>query len=559
MLQKNLQIVKLNIGSLKDAHLWAAIIFILLTAGCAKIGPPPGGPTDKRGPTILSTSPENGDLRVPLKSNIFITVDEWIDGDSFQNAFFISPEPPGEAKFKIGLHKLTVKFKGGFEPERTYVVTVGTRFKDLRRNEMEKSVTFAFSTGNRLDYGMVQGKIGGDKAGFLAALYHLEEGIDPEEEKGDYLTQSGSEGDFNLSYLPPGDYRLMVFSDKDGDRLYDPGEEELGLSWMDFAVNEDTSRFIFIKTAVRMSSPPHIQSIDARDCEHLAIIIDRQLEFLPDVEDISIVDTLSGDTPSVIEFYMHPLDSCRLILRTAPLDSVDYLLHISGGIDFWGEVMCDSLTFRGNAGRDTLAPALLEYTAEGDSLSGILELVISEPVVEDSLLLGISFPDSFSLKPTPDVEMVSPGRYLITSSQFISRDTIFFNQMALVDEAGNRGIDSTLNIVISPTAAIIESGETGEISGEMIYHGDERIWILFMADGGEVLKRILDGPGPFRLDKIPAGSYTFEAFIDRNGNGRYDYGLLNPFIPAERYTVADQDTFRVRVRWETTGVVIKFD
>ena len=527
---------------------------------CAKVGPPPGGRIDMAGPKIVEFHPRDGDTGVPLNIRLAFTIDEWFDHNSFQDAFFISPEPQGGLKFKFGLHKVIVSFKEGLDTDKTYIVTIGTAFRDLLRNPMEKSCTFAFSTGYRFDYGMIQGKVMGDKSGLMVALYPLvvDEDIDFEEEKGLYMTQTDVEGGFVFSYLPKGDYRLLVFSDSDGDRLYDPDNEELGLSWMDFSVDEDTSRIVLIKSKKRHPQPPIMNSINPRGREHLEIILDRALETLPEPNQITILDTLKGDSLLIRELYRHPLDSARLILTTVPLDSIEYTLFIRGGSDFSGMVMKDSLIFAGNAQSDTLPPKILEYTAEGDSICGSLKFTCSEPVNPAKLLQGFSFPDSARLSPEISIESPHPCEYKLESQDFAAGDTVLFNLAMLEDLYLNHPPDSVITIFIDQKKAEEKKENLGSLSGTAYYYGDFPMVVIAKAGGREIASLKVGSSDDFKFEEIPSGYYTIEAFIDADDNGRYDYGLLKPFRFPERFIMLE-DSFRVRSGWETGEVEISFD
>jgi len=569
------------------------LLFFFLLMGCANTGPPPGGPVDDSGPVILSVSPVNRSINVSPKTEILVEYDEWIDENSFINSFFISPEPSGEIKFKIGLHKAKIKFKGGLDSARTYVVNIGTGLRDMRGNNLSSSYNFAFSTGSKLDHGMVHGRVAGDKSGYIAALYLLDDNGDPildlkditkwektkkgddiglptaYDFKGEYMTQTAENGEFILNFLRPGYYRLLVFSDRNKDRIYSAREDELGLYCNDFGINEDTSAFSIVNTVARDPGPPSVSAVDAKDNHYLELVLDRALEFLPDIAEVTIVDSTKGDTLEIQDLYRHPFDSTRISIYTSEQDSVEYTVYLEGGIDFWGENAIDTISFSGNPASDTLAPVIVEFTAEGDSLSGQLKLQISEPVNSNSLLDGISMNDSiFSVDSVYSYE-TAPGIFSLSSKYFTFGDTIFLNQSKLIDKMGNSGVDSVLTIFINPIETTVKDAKTGSLSGLISYvkgavpmHGvpeySDEVVLLLISEGSLIDRVTFAAPGKFSINGVPEAYYTFEGFIDENRNGRYDFGRLNPFIPAERYTIADEDTFRVRANWETSGVKIEF-
>lgn len=61
--------------------------------------------------------------------------------------------------------------------------------------------------------------------------------------------------------------------------------------------------------------------------------------------------------------------------------------------------------------------------------------------------------------------------------------------------------------------------------------------------------------GAWEFSNIPPGAYRLTAFVDANGNGRYDYGSAFPFVPAERFVVL-QSELQVRPRWTIENVVV---
>jgi hypothetical protein len=65
----------------------------------------------------------------------------------------------------------------------------------------------------------------------------------------------------------------------------------------------------------------------------------------------------------------------------------------------------------------------------------------------------------------------------------------------------------------------------------------------------------LKKPGAWEFANIPPGAYRLTAFVDANGNGRYDYGSAFPFMPAERFVVLQTD-IQVRPRWTIEDVMV---
>jgi len=61
------------------------------------------------------------------------------------------------------------------------------------------------------------------------------------------------------------------------------------------------------------------------------------------------------------------------------------------------------------------------------------------------------------------------------------------------------------------------------------------------------------GSGVYSVEGLLPGAYRFAIWEDRNGNGKWDPGRLQPFTPAEPYRCYPEK-INVRARWETAEV-----
>ena len=57
----------------------AAAVLLLVLAGCARKGPPSGGPADLVPPRVVSSEPDSGRARVPLDARLSVTFSEGMD------------------------------------------------------------------------------------------------------------------------------------------------------------------------------------------------------------------------------------------------------------------------------------------------------------------------------------------------------------------------------------------------------------------------------------------------------------------------------------------------
>jgi uncharacterized protein (DUF2141 family) len=59
------------------------------------------------------------------------------------------------------------------------------------------------------------------------------------------------------------------------------------------------------------------------------------------------------------------------------------------------------------------------------------------------------------------------------------------------------------------------------------------------------------------MTDIPVGTYSIDAFEDKNNDGKHDLGSIKPFRFSERITQR-KETITVRPRWTMDGINIQF-
>ena len=212
-----------------------SLISLIILVSCAKVVSPPGGPEDKTGPEVLSTSPSGNSVGVPPGNTISIQFSESIDKKSIEDAIFISPRIVGDVKYKWQRHTLSIILPDSFADSTTYIINIGANVADMRNNKMENTFSFAFSTGPLIDRGKISGlvvKDGKPSSGTMVALYDFE--IPRNSDNFDtlyppYVTQSGKTGEYALEFLPDGKYFVMAFTDKNKNQLFNFPREAFGL------------------------------------------------------------------------------------------------------------------------------------------------------------------------------------------------------------------------------------------------------------------------------------------------------------------------------------------
>ena len=115
-------------------------VLVALLLGCAKVGPPTGGPVDKEPPRILSHYPESDALEVARDTKVEIVFSEPMNREQTEAAIFTSPTGP----LQLAWRGRRLRIAMPLAEERTYVLTVGTGARDLRGNALTKSLYLGF-------------------------------------------------------------------------------------------------------------------------------------------------------------------------------------------------------------------------------------------------------------------------------------------------------------------------------------------------------------------------------------------------------------------------------
>ena len=74
------------------AHMPALALALALISGCARVGPPTGGPADSTPPEVVTTVPEDGVTGVGRDTEIRIEFSEEMNRVSVERSFSIAPD-----------------------------------------------------------------------------------------------------------------------------------------------------------------------------------------------------------------------------------------------------------------------------------------------------------------------------------------------------------------------------------------------------------------------------------------------------------------------------------
>lgn len=547
--------------------------------GCASIGPPGGGPEDKEPPEIVSVVPASGSTGVDPNSVIEIVFSEPVSRETLIEALFITPPQSKKPKVKVRGQRVRIQLSEAIPEDRTLVVSIGVGVTDLRRNKLENSYTIALTAGERIDQGRISGWIFSAKSvqGMLAGTWRIDDSFkfNPAEIPPEFLTQAGADGGFILDFLPAGRYRVACWDDKDNDRLYSPGEDRIGLPWRDVTLDTDEQTWMELYPSKRDTADTRLFMVSAPNGQRIELRFNRTIETPVQeiIQWLSIFD--STGVLRVQRGWWNAADSSKLVLITEEQKpDIEYFVIMYGDTNRY--------SFKGSEYPDTLGPRIVaSYPEENER--NVSELAAGWIAFDDVLapadfdrLIGLSMLDIVSLDSMvsdttlsdsieiPLIEIpiqcrLGENNMLLWETEeelpFGTEFTLRLDLTGLSDLNGNPSPDSSWAIRFFT----IDPVETGSIIGSISAGGSFVIVTARSVKGRDARDFSIStrDDGTFSLERLRASEYLIWAFFDNDCNGSYNYGRVDPFGFAERFTV-HPDTVTVRERWETSGVLVKF-
>ena len=552
---------------------WLAAIAL---AGCAGQVQPSGGPPDTIPPAIIRTIPDTNAVRVST-SFLELEFSEYVDRRSVEEAVFISPHL-GTLEFDWGGTEVRITFQDTLRRNTTYVVTIGTDVVDIRaQNRMARSYTLAFSTGDSLDQGSMEGHVVDERPdGVMVFAYNLD-GVDPDtlnpsHTRPDYIVQTGADGKFQLRNTVISTYRVIAVRDEYKNLVYDREVDQYGVSQNDITLTpaRPHAAGIWFRLAKEDTTKPFLSSVTASDRYHVL------LRFSEAVDTTSVthaafrlLDTLSLSPLRLGALYQDmgnpALIGAELI---DPLDSTrTYRMIVKGLADRAGNVTDSTRVgadFPGSGIPDTVRPVVRVHNV-ADSSRGIpldipFEIDLGKPVSLGPALASVTLLDSARRVVPANVVARTPAQIrLIPRIPLIPSawHTIRIVLDSLVDSRGNRYRDSTALIRFQT----MDLRVTGTIEGRVLDPGG-RGDIVITARSIDLTPPRSDSvrirkDTSFVIEKLTEGKYAIQGYRDEDENRAYTPGLPHPYKPSERFAVFP-DTVKIRARWSIEGVVLKF-
>ncbi len=341
-----------------------ALLFFLTACGSKKS--PTGGPEDLERPIILNSLPaEFGQID---QNRIEINFSKPLDKNSVAQAIYIYP-PVRNKKITVDKSSLHIRFNEELLPNTNYYVTVSSRLKDIRGNNLEENQTLIFAHGE-LQNLRISGKVSfeeKDDAALPVQLRLLSA------DSLNVLSAVSQGGSYVIESLNPASYLLRAYVDKNRNNRHDPDSEP----FYETQLRLSRSQNLDIHLAYADTTKPTIKQVQAVNDREILIHFS---EALAGYESVKL---LRLDTGGELPILIASLDSNKLTLLTQEQEPTNYRVEIRGIRDPKGNLSAfEKMDFRASEQKDLQPPKLVSSTPRNgssvNSLQPSLELRFSE-------------------------------------------------------------------------------------------------------------------------------------------------------------------------------------
>lgn len=222
----------------------ALLLALTLTAACARIGSPDGGPYDETPPKIVKTSPKLGAANEKNAKKIVIEFDEIVKIDNPSEKVVISPPQIEQPEIEADGHKVTIKLNDSLKQDMTYTIDFADAIQDNNEGNPFGNFAFTFSTGAQVDTFQMSGSVLDASnlepiKGMLVGMYKVGNETDSvvflhdsvfKTKPFERISRTDSRGQFIVKGLSSGKYRAFALNDQNQNYIYDQKSEMVAFS-----------------------------------------------------------------------------------------------------------------------------------------------------------------------------------------------------------------------------------------------------------------------------------------------------------------------------------------
>jgi len=209
-------------------------LLIFLLASCANRVTPTGGDKDIEAPKVLAMTPADRTTQFATKE-IHIYFDEYVVLSDLPGQFLVSPLMSKLPEVKASKKEIIITLPDDLAPNTTYTLNFGKAIVDVHEANALNDFQYVFSTGDFLDSLQMSGNVveasSLTKVKSITVLVYRNDLVVADDsvvfkKKPDYFSKTNEQGEFKISNMAAGSYRVFAVDDKNNNFLCDSSGEE---------------------------------------------------------------------------------------------------------------------------------------------------------------------------------------------------------------------------------------------------------------------------------------------------------------------------------------------
>jgi uncharacterized protein (DUF2141 family) len=465
---------------------------LLLLFGCAEIVPLTGGPSDNQAalPVDGTQNPEQGALQVN-QNELNVKFNEYFTLNDPANTVVMNPNA-GKLEVTSNKRDLSIKWDGPLQPNTTYIIQMNGTIRDL--NEKNDTIhQFVFSTGNQIDSLKIRGVVtdgfsNKPSTAFTVGLYDSIK--NPYKDAPAYICKSNDKGEFEFSYLKPGQYQLFAFLDSNKDRMPSIGED---IAYSSKLISSKDSTFSHILASKPKSPLKQLQVkilnpgtfyASGKEINESALSINSQpVQLIKRFASDSVLFALPGSSDDVYTF----IDGTDTITKIISQKDRNKNFSVLNKVHKSAWTLGDTLLFETNELIDNIDTSLI--------------------IVEDKTKLRMKYDFLFS-----------GNQVRIIPKTAISFDLIVNFKMGALK--GKTNVNDSIKVEL-------KTYRTSDLSNlKLNIESLKGRWIIQLMDGTTAIRTFLktDADSIINWTNLIPAVYQIRCIKDVNGNGKWDAG-----------------------------------
>ncbi|MDP3113218.1 MAG: Ig-like domain-containing protein [Candidatus Cloacimonadaceae bacterium] len=357
-----------------------ALIIIALAIvihGCGSKKSPTGGAVDSEKPTVLTSLPAAfGQIS---NGRILIDFSKPMDKSSITQGIYIYP-PIADKKITLDKNTVTILINEELKTDTNYYVTLTTRLKDIRGNNLEENQTLVFASGKLNNYrvaGTIEYEYPLDRNSYIQFNLLSADSLI-------VLSQKISGGAYAIDALNPSDYILRAYIDKNNNGRYDFSIEP----WFETKSSIRQATNINMTMAYADTTRPVINNIQLRSNREI------QIDFSEAVKSYSNLRISRVHDKTELKIIKQLLLGDKLLLLTAEMDSSAYAIEIIALSDHKANAHPRTLyRFNGTTQKDETPPTIVSANPRNgtsvNDLEPVLEVRFSEIIPLENVMVKL--------------------------------------------------------------------------------------------------------------------------------------------------------------------------